>query len=710
MKKTQFSLNDHFFGALDVEGNFLLWDCDSWIKVDRMQMKNVSNFIFAENYLSIIAADSTISFYDLAGLQKVNSQRMKLDVAHLELFQNANKIAIVESGPDTSIVLLINLRSFETKKISLDGYFSSMAISGDGNYLVTVTTEDEVRLWTANGIQKMKFKLYAINWVSFSSDSKCFFVFDGELHGWNMEGEECFVSTKKFEPTGRKGPGVSSFLISPNGRFGLTSTSNYVALSDMKGGTLLNEVWSRRVPGYEIDNAMFTNNDSLLITLERGNTIRVWDTETGFEKARYCYDGKIIRTEAMIYDPIKSYSISSKGKFFAVATQNNDSVHSPKSPLYIFETKGYDHSLKMWYDDEPSAIDVVTDSNSTFLASGGFHINGFVTIGDISTGKETRKFFTEKPSVIASISFDPSTDRIAFANYDNGFWVWNWKDSTLVFSVDTLPKIEKLTFSKDGRYLATAGRDNHARVWDLMSKKQILTLRHYDSVNQSVNDVAFNSKGNLLITSSDDKTCCIWSFPEGKKLATLNHEDAIRDISFDPRGRYIVTASLDNHVGLWNVPDGRNLFKYDLGKIVNRVVFSPDGKYFAAASGDCCGLKGGDMTDGKVSIWRTSDQKKISELPHPFTVWDIDFSPDGKHIVSGSYDGYVRIWELSSEKVISRIIFEFSSGEVRFSPDGKYIAGTGEAYLWKPEDLIKEVEKRKVRELKKEERKQFLEN
>ncbi|WP_413168038.1 WD40 repeat domain-containing protein [Capilliphycus salinus ALCB114379] len=162
-------------------------------------------------------------------------------------------------------------------------------------------------------------------------------------------------------------------------------------------------------------------------------------------------------------------------------------------------------------------------------------------------------------------------------------------------------QIRGVSFSFDGKLLATSSDDSTVKLWDTTTGKVINTL---DKHKDEVLEVSFSRDGKLLASASRDKTVKLWDATTGKVINTLNgHADWVFSISFSQNGKWLVTGSRDNTVKLWDIATGKEI-KTLSGHTgwVYAVSFSPDGNRLATAS-----------FDNKVRLWRLDFDYLVQE-------------------------------------------------------------------------------------------------
>jgi WD40 repeat protein len=266
---------------------------------------------------------------------------------------------------------------------------------------------------------------------------------------------------------------------------------------------------------------------------------------------------------------------------------------------------------------------------------------------------------------VIGVSFSPDGKMLATASGDNTVKLW---DTSTKKEIKTLKghtdQVIGVSFSRDGKMLATASRDNTVKLWDTSTKKEIKTLKgHTDQVI----GVSFSRDGKMLATASYDNTVKLWDTSTKKEIKTLKgHTDQVIGVSFSRDGKMLATASYDKTVKLWDTSTKKEIktLKGHTGSVIG-VSFSPDGKMLATAS-----------YDKTVKLWDTSTKKEIKTLNgHTDQVFGVSFSRDGKILATGSRDNTVKLWDTSTKKEIKTLKGHTNSiFGVSFSPDGKMLA------------------------------------
>lgn len=178
-----------------------------------------------------------------------------------------------------------------------------------------------------------------------------------------------------------------------------------------------------------------------------------------------------------------------------------------------------------------------------------------------------------------------------------------------------------LTFSPDGKTLASVAWDNTIRQWDLQTGQESSNWQLATSAS-----AAFRGMGHELLTySADGKSLAV-----GDDLWGIGLE--IRDAA---TGAVLATAPLQSHD-------------------VQAIAFSPDGTMVAAAGNIYSGsvsffeaLFGGGP-EGTAGIWDAATGKPLVSLQKNGPgVQSLAFSPDGKWIAVGDQNGVVSIWDVA---------------------------------------------------------------
>lgn len=146
-----------------------------------------------------------------------------------------------------------------------------------------------------------------------------------------------------------------------------------------------------------------------------------------------------------------------------------------------------------------------------------------------------------------------------------------------------------------------------------------------------------------IVTGSYDNTIRIWDSRTGYLIygPLTGHSHRVRAVSVSLNGKLIASGSNDKTVSIWNANTGDRINVLDGGSsFVLSVAFSPGPNSQNLVSGG----------DSMVRVWNvdTGDLVGNPFIGHSNCPTSVNFSSDGKIIVSGSYDKTIRVWDAST--------------------------------------------------------------
>jgi WD40 repeat protein len=269
---------------------------------------------------------------------------------------------------------------------------------------------------------------------------------------------------------------------------------------------------------------------------------------------------------------------------------------------------------------------------------------------------------------VRAISFSPDGKILASASADNTIKLWNISNGILLKSLTGhTNSIWSVSFSPDGKIIASTASDGTIKLWNL-NGNLIKTLKGHNPI---LLDVHFSFDGKSLAVAAANGKVGLFNTDNSSLIKILDgHTQPVLSIDFTPDGKMLASASLDHTLKLWNTSDGTlvKTFRGHKNKLTS-VSFNSNGKIVATAS-----------FDKTVKLWNVKNGRLIHTFEgHTAPVQSITFSRNDQKIASVSEDGTIKLWDLE-QKEIEPQTFTGHNGhiwDVSFSPDGKSLTTSG---------------------------------
>lgn len=252
-----------------------------------------------------------------------------------------------------------------------------------------------------------------------------------------------------------------------------------------------------------------------------------------------------------------------------------------------------------------------------------------VILWDAATGTVLRRLPGKQRRT--SVTFSHDGKLIAAAGRD-GFSIWNVKSGELHRHLrpNSATYCTRCDFDRDGRFFV-GGHEAGATVWDLASGRVVKRLRSRGRYFASVH---FSADGTFLCATSERGGGRIWNVSDWTKRCALTDAYAARG-ALSPDNTLFATAG-ERQIMLVDTETGIRKRAIPLPNLARVVSFSPDGKRLATATGQ------------QILILDFQTGERVLTLTgHRGSVFSIEFSRDGRRLVSASTDGTVRIWTSS---------------------------------------------------------------
>ncbi len=539
---------------------------------------NLTNLLMAT-----VSQDKTLKLWSLEGKQ-IREISLNRPVNTIRFNPNGQQLAIADDEKVKLLTLngteLISFNHEHSKKINQIS-FAPVSISPHGLILATASDDKMVKLWTLEGknIQTLEGHDDAVTQVSFNQNGTMMATAssDRTIKLWQFNEQ-----TKQFQ--------LLKTLIGHDN-----------SILDLK----------------------FSPDGQTLASAGLDNTVKLWRSNQKIYQKSEIYHNNI--HQGFIYQ----VRFSPDGKKIATASADGTVKVWSRDGQLLQTIAAFSVNLSLAFPQ--GAFSVNFSPDSTLLAIGGTDSEGkkAVILWRVEGDKVKDLVWNKNQSPqqeIWDVTFSPDGKIIA-ASYDNRTQLWN-QDGNPIGTLDGHQDlVRSISFSPNGRTIATASRDNTIKLWKQQEQswQEVKTLKgHIDNLTS----VSFSPDGNALVSTSFDKTAILW-FLDGRAPIVLHenkdkytHPDGrVTSASFSPNDKIIATASADKTIKLWS-QSGKQLYTLQgHTDIVNSLSFSSDGQVLASVDGR-----------GRMILWNLARIDRLDELVKLGCKWGKDYLKNSAEI------------------------------------------------------------------------------
>jgi WD40 repeat protein len=501
-----------------------------------------------------------------------------------------------------------------------------LAFSPDGRTLTSGGTDGQIRNWDVTGgalLQTLNEHLGPVFCVVWSPNGEFLASagHDARIRLWETAG----VDLPGLKPTpvqtldGHSSP-VRGLAFSPDGRtLASASWDGTVKVWEVARGTPRETIpVSSRLSGL-----VWSPDGRYLASGELDRAFWVWDVE--LRKQRTTFYGTMTPARALAFSPDSStLNVSYEdGSMQVLDMTTGQCIHN-------------------WQDFARTVCDIAWSPNSAQIASGGN--DRLVTIWDVAQHVPLHLLRGHK-AIIWGVSWSPDGRWLASCSEDNAIRIWDvakavservLTDATLVDA-----QIFATAWSPDGERLAVATHRQGVFVYDMHT--QAFQRVGRSDVPPRIRRVEWGPEGRYLAGAGEGGAIFIWNTDDYSLRATLQGQRGmVTALAWTTDGTRLASGSWghgSDQLFIWDTQSWKQIRALDdPNELVFSVAWSADGERLVSAG-----------SDGTLRWWNPQNGEcLLSRQGHEGPVQSLRPSPDGRLLASCGDDGAIRIWEMEN--------------------------------------------------------------
>jgi WD40 repeat protein/uncharacterized caspase-like protein len=480
--------------------------------------------------------------------------------------------------------------------------------------------------------------------------------------------------------------GATRMVFSPDGKLLATGTfrSNTIKLWETATNRKLRDLSSGGQSTIALAPSIAFSRDSRLVAASGSdNSVTVWDVLSGRELQHLGGSGQ-------------GSIMSSFGVYFiGFASDNRLVTISDAARVWDLSTGRELRSLEMGMQ---GAVALSGGDGAMTLSPDGTQLlfvtedgDSEVRVIDLASGREVRRAkLPENQTDSMQLSLTPDGRLLVAGVHNKRFKLWDLtakKDHELGPTTKDYPQVK---FSRDGRLLALS--DSYTvKLWDVATVRELPALKVPNSgaTPQADAYVSFTEDGKRMATGGFDTDIIVWETETGKRVSSLvGRANMAYGVQFSADGNELTSGGRTR----WDLRTGRGL---RIGADTAEKTYgipTPDGRLIVLRKMNTAAITVVESPSGKqlFTLTPTGDAGTVSQTSFSgdSTMLAVVYGPvEDPHPKPGAFmrGAQVKIWDLKTGRELRSITPGEIPMQAEFTADGKTLAvigGMGQLSLW----------------------------
>ena len=591
---------------------------------DRHEFKGIA-FSSDGNTLSGVNSDGIISRWDVGKGKQLPTFPQRETAGYLytvDFSEDSTKLAIGILHRENHKVQVSNLVSGIPPTITnidvgeKEGLSPTIALAQDNRFIATSKEEKgdryPIHVWNPDTGERLftlqKDKQRYINTLVFSPDLKTLASCDwNTIFLWDLD-------TKTVRTTFKTEWGLSALAFSPNSKllacgddYGVVNLWKVTDKQQGLAGKIIQNLSTLKLTKHreEIVALAFSPDGKMLLSGSKDGTVRAWDTTTG--QQHYICTGHV--------SDVKDIAVSAEGNTLI-------SVHHDEEMLIKWDINtGHPFSSSLLSSARPRTVS--QDANKFVVSKLGHKIQLWDTDKvRLQYNLNGHGYPSEYLSLVSAFSADEKMVAVTTSEYQIGtihLWDIANPSKTLLDRIFNPKSIQPRYTFQPRRYTDT-----------------------FQGNQQKVKALTFSPNGKILASCGDGVVTNLWSTETGDKLLTLSGDrSSIYNLAFSPDGNMLASAD-NSKIYLWDLTDlttAKLVKKIKTHKSAHELLFSPDGKTLVSKGQSSIRLI--DLISGTFLSIHTGNSDGLMSRG----ISKLIFLQDGKTLASAGRDGTILLWD-----------------------------------------------------------------